>query len=95
MPKAQVLFEDIGVAVTVPAGTRLIEVSEKVGAGITYGCRGGECGTSMLEIVSGMENLATPSMLETKVLQEQMASRHNRLACQAQVLQGKVVVRPG
>ena len=40
MPKAKVTFEDIGVAVTVPAGTRLIEVSEKVGAGITYGCRG-------------------------------------------------------
>ena len=49
----------------------------------------------LMKIVSGMENLATPSMLETKVLQEQMASRHNRLACQAQVLQGKVVVRPG
>ena len=43
MPKAKVIFEDIGVAVTVPAGTRLIEVSEKVGAGITYGCREGEC----------------------------------------------------
>lgn len=95
MPKAQVLFEDIGVAVTVPAGTRLIEVSEKVGAGITYGCREGECGTCMMKIVSGMENLANPSMLETKVLQEQMAGRHNRLACQAQVLQGQVVVRPG
>jgi ferredoxin len=95
MPKAQVVFEDIGVAVTVPAGTRLIEVSEKVGAGITYGCREGECGTCMMKIVSGMENLASPSMLETKVLQEQMASRHNRLACQAQVLQGQIVVAPG
>ncbi|MCE1185428.1 2Fe-2S iron-sulfur cluster-binding protein [Zoogloea sp.] len=95
MPKAQVVFEDIGVAVTVPAGTRLIEVSEKVGAGITYGCREGECGTCMMKIVSGMENLANPSMLETKVLQEQMAGRHNRLACQAQVLQGQIVVAPG
>ena len=95
MPKAQVLFEDIGVAVTVPAGTRLIEVSEKVGAGITYGCREGECGTCMMKIIKGMENLATPSMLEDKVLKEQMAGRHNRLACQAQVLQGEVVVRPG
>ena len=34
-------------------------------------------------------------VLETKVLQEQMAGRQNRLACQAQVLQGEVVVRPG
>lgn len=53
MPKAQVTFEDIEVTVTVPAGTRLIEVSEKIGAGITYGCREGECGTCMMKIVSG------------------------------------------
>ena len=39
MPKAKVTFEDIGVTITVPAGTRLIDVSERVGAGITYGCR--------------------------------------------------------
>ena len=37
MPRAKVTFQDIDVSVTVPAGTRLIEVSEKVGAGIVYG----------------------------------------------------------
>jgi ferredoxin len=95
MPKANVTFEDIGVTVTVPAGTRLIEVSEKVGAGITYGCREGECGTCMMKIVAGMENLATPSVLEHQVLSDNLASRANRLACQAQVLGGDVVVRPG
>jgi ferredoxin len=95
MPKAQVTFEDIGITVTVPAGTRLIEVSEKVGAGITYGCREGECGTCMTRIVSGHEHLAAPSVLEDKVLKENMAGRNNRLACQAQVLGGDIVVRPG
>jgi ferredoxin len=95
MPKAQVTFDDIGITVTVPAGTRLIEVSEKVGAGITYSCREGECGTCIMKIVSGMENLAERSVLEDKVLQENMAGRNNRLACQAQVLGGEVVVRPG
>ncbi len=95
MPKANVTFEDIGVTVTVPAGTRLIEISEKVGAGITYGCREGECCTCLMKIVSGMENLAERSVLEDKVLQENMAGRQYRLACQAQVLGGEVVVRPG
>ena len=95
MPKANVTFEDIGITVTVPAGTRLIEVSEKVGAGITYSCREGECGTCIMKIVSGMENLAQRSVLEDKVLQENMAGRQNRLACQAQVLGGEIVVRPG
>lgn len=93
MPKANVTFEDIGITVTVPAGTRLIEVSEKVGAGITYSCREGECGTCIMKIVSGMENLAQRSVLEDKVLQENMAGRNNRLACQAQVLGGDIVVK--
>ena len=95
MPKAQVTFEDIGVTVTVPAGTRLIEVSEKVGAGITYGCREGECGTCMMKIVSGIEHLGSPSMLEDQVLKENYAGAANRLACQAQVIGGHVIVRPG
>ena len=94
MPKAKVTFEDVGVTVTVPAGTRLIEVSEKVGAGITYGCREGECCTCLTKIVSGAEHLAQPSMLEDQVLKDNLAPRHHRLACQAQVLGGSVTVRP-
>jgi ferredoxin len=95
MPKANVTFEDIGVTVTVPAGTRLIEISEKVGAGITYSCREGECGTCIMKIVSGMEHMTERSVLEDQVLKENMAGRNHRLACQAQVLGGEVVVRPG
>lgn len=95
MPKANVTFENTGITICVPAGTRLIEISEKVSAGITYGCREGECGTCMIRVVSGMENMSERSVLEDKVLQENMAGRNNRLACQAQVLGGDIVVRPG
>ncbi|MEY4591629.1 MAG: hypothetical protein RIR18_524 [Pseudomonadota bacterium] len=94
MPKAKVTFEDIGVAVTVPAGTRLIEVSEKVGAGIVYGCREGECCTCLTKVISGAENLAPPSALEAQVLKDNLAPRQHRLACQAQVLGGDIVVTP-
>ena len=94
MPKANVTFADIGVTVSVPAGTRLIEVSETVGAGITYGCREGECCTCLTKVVSGADNLASPSMLEDQVLKDNMAPRNHRLACQAQILGGEVVVRP-
>lgn len=95
MPKARVTFEKIGITLTVPAGTRLIEISEQVGAGITYGCREGECGSCMMRIVSGMENMSERSVLEERILQENMAGRDNRLACQAQVLGGEIVVRAG
>ena len=94
MPKASVTFQDIGVTVTVLAGTRLIEVSEKVGAGITYGCREGECCTWLTKIVSGHEHLAAPSVLEDQVLKDNLAPRRHRLACQAQILGGNIVVKP-
>ncbi|HEX9179250.1 MAG TPA: 2Fe-2S iron-sulfur cluster binding domain-containing protein [Burkholderiales bacterium] len=94
MPKARVTFEDVGLTVTVPAGTRLIEVSEKIGAGITYGCREGECGTCLTRIVSGQENLAPPSVLEDQVLKDIEAPGRHRLACQAQCLQGEIIVKP-
>ena len=91
--KARLTFADIDVTVTVPAGVRVIEISERVGAGIVYGCREGDCGTCLMEIIDGLENLSVPSVLESKVLQENMAGKNFRLACQAQVL-GDVTVAP-
>ena len=94
MAKAKLTFEDIGVTVTVPAGTRVIDISEKVGSGIIYGCREGDCGTCMMKVTEGWEHLTQPSVLEDKVLRENMGGRHDRLACQAQVLDGEIAVKP-
>ena len=95
MAKGKLTFMDIGVSVNVPAGTRVIEVSEKVGAGIIYGCREGDCGTCLMRVEEGMEFLSTPTALEDKVLKENMAGKDMRLACQAQVLgDGEIKVRP-
>ena len=94
MAKAQLTFSDINLTVNVPVGTRVIEISEKVGAGIIYGCRECDCGTCMMEVITGAENLSKPSVLEDKVLKEHMAGSKYRLACQAQVL-GNVTLKPG
>ena len=93
MAKATITFEDINVTVNVPAGTRVIEISEKVGSGITYGCREGDCGTCMMKVDQGWNNLSEPSVLENKILSDNFAGKHNRLACQAQVLGGELKVR--
>jgi len=93
MAKAKVTFKDINVTVHVPVGTRMIEVSEKVGAGLIYGCREGDCGTCLMKVDEGWENLSVPSVIEERVLKENFAAKNNRLACQAQVL-GDVVVSP-
>lgn len=94
MAKAKITFADIGVSVTVPAGTRIIEVSEKVGAGIIYGCRESDCGTCLTEVMTGMENLSEPSSFECATLAEKRAEPNMRLACQTLVL-GDVTVKPG
>ena len=94
MAKASITFDDINITVTAPAGTRLIEISEKVGSGISYGCREGECGTCITKVIEGWNNLTEPSVLEDKILRENMAGKHNRLACQAQVLGGSIRVKP-
>ena len=93
MPKAKVTFADIDVTVNAPVGTRVIELSEKVGSGIVYGCREGDCGTCLMEVVEGANNLTSPSVVEDKILRESSAGRHQRLACQAQVL-GDCTVKP-
>ncbi len=95
MEKATLTFTDVATTVTVPAGTRIIEMSEKVGSGITYGCREGECGTCLTHVIEGAENLSDPSALELRVLAENMAGRKDRLACQCRILGGAAKVRPG
>jgi len=95
MSTAKLTFTDVALTVNVPTGTRIIEISEKIGSGITYGCREGECGTCITRIIEGMENLSEPSALETRVLKDNLAGRNDRLACQCQVLGGTVKVRPG
>ena len=93
MAKANLTFKDIGLTVNVPVGVRVIEISEKVGSGVVYGCREGDCGTCMMKVESGWDNLSTPTIIEDKVLKDNLAGRHYRLACQAQVI-GDVTVSP-
>ncbi len=93
MAKAKLTFADIDLTVSVPVGVRVIEISEKVGSGIVYGCREGDCGSCMMKVEKGWDNLTEPSVIEDKALRENAAGRHYRLACQAQVL-GDVTVKP-
>jgi ferredoxin len=68
MAKARVKFADVNVTVTVPVGTRIIEISEKVGSYIAYNCREGDCGHCMFRVVEGAANLSEPSALEKATL---------------------------
>ena len=68
MAKAKVKFADVNVTVTVPVGTRIIEISEKVGSYIAYNCREGDCGSCLFTVLDGAGNLSKPSALEKATL---------------------------
>lgn len=93
MSKYNITFADIGITVTVPRGTRIVEVAEKAGASIPFGCKENDCGDCMVEVLEGQENLSAPSQLETDLLKTKFAKPGSRLACQAMVL-GNVTVKP-
>lgn len=93
MSKYNITFADIGTTITVPRGTRIVEVAEKIGANIPFGCKENDCGDCMIEVLEGAKNLSNPSALETKLLKQKFAKANNRLACQAMVL-GDVTVKP-
>lgn len=118
MAKAKVTFSDVNVTLSVPVGTRIVELSEAVGSYIAYNCREGDCGVCLCEVVKGQENLSeiTPeekavlrerfqeildgwrdtrdiAALQARMLRENFAGKHCRLACQTQVF-GDVTVAP-
>ena len=95
MAHAKLTFADVALTVNVPSGTRIIEISEKVGSGITYGCREGECGTCLTRVIEGGEHLSEPSVLEQRVLKENLAGRNDRLACQCQAARWRDQDPPG
>src|SRR3954471_13413260 len=66
MPKVTVL--PANKSAEVPAGELLLEAGEKAGVEMEAGCFNCSCGTCVVEVVSGMENLEPPSDEELDVL---------------------------
>ena len=56
--------------------------------GVLFGCRSGLCGTCMINIVEGEENLS--ELTEEEVAMDR--DRKHRLACQAKIKKGTVTI---
>lgn len=68
-------------------GGSLIEICEE--AGVPFGCTEGVCGTCVIEVKEGMENLSSYSKEEEDFLGEM---GNERLACQCRLKQGTVKI---
>lgn len=75
-----------GRAVSVENGEEIRDACENLG--VKFSCRNGLCGTCMIDVLEGEENLSPLTEAE-KLLKR---DRENRLACQCQIEKGKVKI---
>lgn len=68
-------------------GERIQEACEE--AGVPFACTEGVCGTCVIEVKEGRENLSEPTEEERDFLGE---TDEERLACQCRILKGTVKI---
>ena len=79
-------------AINVAPGETLQDAMEKMGSGLPFGCRDGECG--IVEVLHGMEFLSPKTDKEVKVLANfPDASEKARLVCQMKVQKHDGLIR--
>lgn len=86
MPK--IIFEHSGEEIDLPENSPIAEVCEE--AGVPFACTEGVCGTCVIEVTEGQENLSTPTQEEEDFLGE--GTTDERLACQCKIKQGNIKI---
>ncbi len=85
---AKLIFQDTQEEVTLPDNSPIMEACEQ--AGVPFACTEGVCGTCVIEVVEGMENLSEFNQAEADFLGE---LDRERLACQCLLKQGCVKIK--
>lgn len=86
--KAKLIFDTTGEEKDVEANSSIQEVCEE--AGVPFACTEGVCGTCVIEVVEGMENLSDFTQEEMDFLGDQ---DRERLACQCKIKTGCVKLK--
>jgi len=85
---AKVYFKPDDAEVELPDNTNLQDTCEEYG--VPFACTEGVCGTCVIEVHSGMENLSEPTEEEEDFLGEDV--QQERLACQCTLKKGRIEV---
>lgn len=85
---AKLIFQETQEEVELPDGSEIQEACEQ--AGVPFACTEGICGTCVIEVSEGMENLSPFNMEEEDFLGE---LGNERLACQCKILKGLVKIK--
>lgn len=82
---AKIIFTDTNEEFEIKDGSSIIEVCEEVG--IPFACTEGACGTCVVRVLEGMENLSPFTEAEEDFLG---SMEDERLACQCEIKRGTV-----
>ena len=85
---AKIIFSDNDEVVELPDGSPIAEACEE--AGVPFACTEGVCGTCVIEVTEGMENLSEFNQAESDFLGDQ---ERERLACQCKIRGGCVKIK--
>jgi ferredoxin len=80
---AKLFFEDTEEEINLPDGSPIADACEE--AGVPFACTEGVCGTCVIEVTDGMENLSEFNEAEADFLGDLDCER---LACQCKILRG-------
>ena len=85
---AKLIFEHSSEEIELPDGSPIQEPCED--AGVPFACTEGVCGTCVIEIKEGGENLSEPNEEEKDFLGDD--TEEERLACQCHIKSGTVTI---
>lgn len=85
---ATLKFRNTDEEVELPDGSKIAESCEE--AGVPFACTEGVCGTCVVEVLEGHENLSSPTQEEKDFLGDD--AYNERLACQCTLKQGQVTL---
>ena len=85
---AKLIFTDNEEEFDLPDGSPIAEACEQ--AGVPFACTEGVCGTCVIEVVEGMQNLSEFNQAESDFLGDM---GQERLACQCSIKHGCVKIK--
>lgn len=83
---AKLIFGHNNEELDLPDGSLIAEACEE--AGVPFACTEGVCGTCVIEVKEGQQNLSDPTQEEKDFLGD--GTCDERLACQCKIKQGNV-----
>lgn len=87
---AKVHVKNDGQTVEVPDGAQLECLDGK--SSVLFACKSATCGSCMVKVLEGAENLEQPNEVEESGLQAFSSDSKQRLMCQCKIKKGEVTI---